>query len=81
MRWFRHIWNKLTDENYRNWGVMTSDIPGSHCGLCGVWVEGDPGDPSWPPDERWGMCRKCRGPHTVTISYNAEKRKMEVKEK
>mgnify|MGYP001560289573 CR=1 FL=1 len=32
---------------------------GSHCGLCGRWVEGDPGDKSYPWDWRWTMCPEC----------------------
>lgn len=35
-------------------------IPGSHCGLCGRFVKGDPGDKSYPLDWRWTMCPECR---------------------
>lgn len=64
-RWLVHLYRWSTDQtyrediNYRRWGVKTKDIPGSNCGLCGDWIEGDPGDPEYPPDWRWTMCRKC----------------------
>jgi len=34
-------------------------VPGSNCGLCGKWVEGDPGDRAYPPDWRWTVCPEC----------------------
>lgn len=53
----------LKDENYKYWGLTTEEFlkkyKGSHCGLCGKWIKGDPGDPSWPPDWRWTACDKC----------------------
>ncbi len=47
------------DKNYRWWGVRTADIKGSNCGCCGKWIEGDPGDPSYPPNWRWTLCNVC----------------------
>ena len=48
-----------TDINHRRWGVITSDIKGSKCGLCGEYVSGDPGDPEYPPNWRWTICQQC----------------------
>jgi hypothetical protein len=48
-----------TDINYRRWGVKTTDIKGSKCGLCGKYVSGDPGDPEYPPNWRWTSCQQC----------------------
>lgn len=64
-RQIRFAWRWCTeaefrsDINYRNWGVRTSEIPGSNCGLCGEYVPGDPGDPADPPAWRWTTCQKC----------------------
>ncbi len=54
-RWINHP-ELRSDVNFMRWGVATSDIPGSHCGCCGNWMEGDPGDPSYPPNWRWTLC-------------------------
>ena len=62
---FKHIYRWFTDQeyqqdiNYRRWGVRTSEIEGSHCGCCGHWIEGDSGDPNYPPDRRWTICKPC----------------------
>lgn len=32
---------------------------GSNCGLCGAWVDGDPGDKSYPWNWRWTICPDC----------------------
>ncbi len=71
------------DENYRYWGVRTSDIPGSNCGCCGRWQEGDPGDPAYPPDWRWTLCSQCvksSNPDPVVFQQKTEHRHLNVAE-